>query len=74
VLREHGGAQFSVFKPALAELAVERLSPIAREMRRLMADPAEIDRTLASGARRAAVIAERTMNEVRDIVGLVRGG
>ncbi len=74
VLREHGGAQFSAFKPALAELAVERLSPIAREMRRLMADPAEIDRTLASGASRARVIAEKTMNEVRDIVGLVHGG
>ena len=73
VLREHGGAQFSAFKPALAELAVEKLAPIASEMRRLMADPAEIDRTLASGASRAAVIAEKTMNEVRDIVGLIHG-
>src|SRR5438876_3028868 len=39
VLREHGGAQFSSFKPALADLAVEKLAPIAGEMRRLMADP-----------------------------------
>lgn len=73
VLREHGGAQFSAFKPALAELAVERLSPIAAEMRRLMDDPAEIDRVLADGSARAAERAEQTMNDVRDIVGLIRG-
>src|SRR6187200_528883 len=36
VLKEHGGAQFSVFKPALAELAVEKLAPIAAEMKRLV--------------------------------------
>jgi len=73
VLRQYGGAQFSAFKPALAELAVEKLAPVAAEMRRLMADPAEIDRMLADGAERASVIAEKTMNEVRDIVGLIHG-
>ncbi len=39
VLRDHGGAQFSAFKPALADLAVAKLAPIAGEMRRLLADP-----------------------------------
>jgi tryptophanyl-tRNA synthetase len=72
VLREHGGAQFSAFKPALADLAVSRLAPIADEMRRLMADPGAIDAVLAEGAERASVLAEKTMNEVRDIVGLLR--
>jgi tryptophanyl-tRNA synthetase len=72
VLRQYGGAQFSAFKPALAEVAVERLEPIATEMRRLMADPAEIDRMLADGAERAGVMAEKTMDDVRDIVGLIR--
>jgi len=72
VLRDHGGSQFSAFKPALAELAVDKLSPIAAEMRKLMGDPAEIDRILADGAERAGVIAEQVMNEVRDIVGLIR--
>ena len=72
VLQQFGGAQFSKFKPALAELAVARLAPIADEMRRLMADPAEIDRMLSAGAERASEIAEQTMNDVRDIVGLIR--
>jgi tryptophanyl-tRNA synthetase len=72
VIRDHGGAQFSSFKPALAELAVEKLSPIAGEMRRLLADPAYIDRVLVDGAERANAIAEKTMEGVKDVVGFIR--
>jgi len=72
VLKDHGGAQFSAFKPALAELAVEKLAPIAAEMRRLLADPGHIDAILANGAARASVIAEETMNGVKDIIGFIR--
>jgi len=72
VLREFGGSQFSTFKPALAELAVAKLSPIAYEMRRLLADPGHIDSVLIDGADRARLIAEKTMAGVRDVVGFVR--
>jgi tryptophanyl-tRNA synthetase len=72
VLSEFGGSQFSVFKPALAELAVAKLSPIATEMRRLLADPSHIDSVLVDGADRARLIAEKTMAGVRDVVGFVR--
>jgi tryptophanyl-tRNA synthetase len=72
VLSEFGGSQFSVFKPALAELAVAKLSPIATEMRRLLADPSHIDGVLVDGADRARLIAEKTMAGVRDVVGFVR--
>jgi tryptophanyl-tRNA synthetase len=71
VLAEHGGAQFSAFKPLLAELAVEKLAPIAGEMRRLLADPAYIDGVLGDGAERAAALAEPIMRDVKDIVGLL---
>jgi len=71
VLREHGGAQFSAFKPALADLAVEKLAPVAGEMRRLLADPGYIDGILNDGAARARAIAEKTMDGVRDVVGFV---
>jgi len=72
VLRQYGGAQFSVFKPALSELAVDKLGPIAAEMRRLLADPGHIDALLVAGAERAAAIAERTLNGVKDVVGFIR--
>ncbi len=71
-LRQFGGGQFSTFKKALAEVAVAKLAPITSEMTRLSADPAEIDRILADGARRARAIAQPIMDEVKDIVGFVR--
>ena len=72
VLKEFGGGQFSTFKKSLADLAVAKLAPITSEMTRLSADPAEIDRILADGARRARAIAQPIMDEVKDIVGFVR--
>ncbi len=42
-------------------------------MVRLMDDPAEIDRILIDGARRARAIAAPIMDEVKDIVGFIRG-
>ena len=73
VLSQYGGGQFSGFKKALAELAVSKISPMTAEMRRLTADPAEIDRILADGSRRAAAIATPVMDQVKDIVGFIRG-
>ncbi|MGD2131428.1 MAG: tryptophan--tRNA ligase [Maricaulaceae bacterium] len=70
VLEEFGGQGFGAFKPALAELAVESLAPITAEMRRLIDDPAEIDRVLNDGAERARAIADPILKEVWEIVGL----
>ena len=56
----------------LAELATTRLTPIGGEMRRLMADPVEIDRILDDGARRAHAIADPILAMTKDIVGFIR--
>jgi tryptophanyl-tRNA synthetase len=72
VLAEYAGQGWGKFKPALADLAVSVLSPIAEEMRRLVGDRAEMDRILADGAARAGIMAKETMTEVRQIVGFVR--
>ncbi|HEX3808867.1 MAG TPA: tryptophan--tRNA ligase [Rhizomicrobium sp.] len=71
VIAQFAGQQFSGFKNALAELAVAKLTPIADEMRRLLADPAEIDRVLKSGAERARAIAEPIVLEVKHRVGFI---
>jgi tryptophanyl-tRNA synthetase len=71
VLKDFGGQQFSTFKKALSELAVSRISPVNAEMRRLLDDPAEIDRQLAHGAERARTIAAPIMRQVKDVVGFL---
>ncbi len=71
-LKTYGGAQFSTFKPVLADLAVERLGPIGAEMNRMMADTAYIDAVLQTGAQRARAIAGPIYEEVKKIVGFIR--
>jgi tryptophanyl-tRNA synthetase len=71
VLAEFGGHTFSGFKSALRDLCVARLGPIGGEMRRLVADPAEMDRLLAAGADRARAIAAPIYRETAQIVGFI---
>lgn len=63
---------FAEFKARLAELAVEKLAPIAGEMRRLMADPGHIDSVLREGARRARALAGPVLDEAYDRVGFLK--
>jgi tryptophanyl-tRNA synthetase len=69
VLGEFGGKGFGTFKPALAEVAVDKLVPVGARMRQLMDEPAELDRILARGAETARAIAEPILAETRRIVG-----
>jgi tryptophanyl-tRNA synthetase len=69
--RQFGGWMFSRFKETLAELAVEKLAPISREMRRLEADPGHIDRVLDAGAGRAQALAAPVLREVFRVVGFL---
>src|SRR5437763_7026347 len=71
-LDRFAGQNFSTFKEALSELAVEILGRIGGEMRRLMADPGYIDRMLRWGAERARAIADPVLREAQEISGLLR--
>jgi tryptophanyl-tRNA synthetase len=71
VLREQGGKGFGAFKELLAEALVAHLSPIAAEIRRLLADPAEIDAMLRAGARSAEAIADPIVARAEEIVGFL---
>ena len=67
-----GPSLFTGFKRNLTEAAIAKLAPIRSESQRLMNDPAEIDRVLADGAARARGIANPILDQVKDIVGLIR--
>ena len=71
VIIQFAGQNFSTFKTALADLTVAKLGPITAEMRRLLADPAEIDRILRDGAHKARAIAAPIMDEVKKTVGFI---
>jgi tryptophanyl-tRNA synthetase len=69
VLAEFVGQGFGALKPKLADLAVSVMGPVGDNMRRLMADPGEIDAILAAGGERCRDVAAPTIAEVKKIVG-----
>ncbi len=71
VLTRFAGEGFGVFKPALADLVVERMAPIAERYRALLAAPERVDQALAHGARTARAVAGATMEAVRRAVGFL---
>ncbi len=71
VLPAFAGRQFSDLKQQLADVAVEKLAPIAAEMQKLMADPGHIDTVLKDGSARARAIAAPVMTDVRRIMGFI---
>jgi tryptophanyl-tRNA synthetase len=71
VLQAFGGQGFGTFKTALADLLVDRLSPIAAETRRLLDDEGSLLQILKSGAERAEAIADPIVRETERLVGFV---
>jgi tryptophanyl-tRNA synthetase len=72
VVAEFAGQGFGVFKPRLADLAVEKLGPITARMSAFMADPTELDTILRKGAERAEAIAAPILLDVKDAIGFWR--
>jgi len=72
VLARFAGQGFGAFKPALGELLVETLRPIATRLTELKADPVAIDAALEAGAARASALARPTLDAAYAALGLCR--
>jgi len=69
--QRYAGAGYGTFKKDVAEVVVNALTPIRERTEKMLADEAELDRLLASGAARAREVAASTMAVVRDRVGFL---
>ncbi|MEI5585194.1 MULTISPECIES: tryptophan--tRNA ligase [unclassified Agromyces] len=69
---DYEGRGYGDLKKDLAEVVVERISPMRERTLELMEDPGELDRLLAIGADKASERAERTLATVYDRVGFLR--
>jgi len=68
-LNEFGGKNFSEFKEKLADLVVEKISPISNEINKLQKDEVYIDNVLKEGGNRANAIASKKVEEMKKIIG-----
>jgi len=68
-INEFSGKNFSEFKEKLAELVVEKISPISIEINKLQKDISYIDKILSEGGNRANLIAAKKVKEMKEIIG-----
>ena len=72
VLAEYAGKGFGDFKPALADLAVSKLSPIRQRFEELRKDETAIDTILRNGSEKASAMARPTVEAAYAALGLLR--
>ncbi|MFJ4158820.1 tryptophan--tRNA ligase [Microbacterium testaceum] len=69
---EYADRGYGDFKKGLAEVVVNEFEPVRARAMELLDDPAELDRVLAVNAGKAASVAEKTLTDVYDRIGLLR--
>lgn len=69
---EFEGALFSSFKQKLTEQIVVVMNPIRERMLSLLKNPEDLDKILKKGSEKARELALQNLNEIQEIVGLVR--
>ena len=72
IIDDYGGKEFSLFKKDLADLSVEKITPISSEMRKLMEDKTYLDDIIKAGKEKAIAVAEPVLSQVYDAVGFLK--
>ena len=68
-ITEFNGKNFSEFKEKLAEVLIERIEPISKEIKKLLEDQKFLDSVLLEGSDKADKIASKKMKEMKELVG-----
>jgi tryptophanyl-tRNA synthetase len=69
-LEKFDGKGYGVLKGELADIATEVVGKIQSRFNEIMSDPRYIDGVLADGARRAATVADDTLDRAKHLIGL----
>ena len=68
-LNEFEGKNFSDLKNKLSEIIVTKLTPISKEIQKLLSDKKYIDQILVDGAQKAQDISSKKVKKIKEIVG-----
>jgi tryptophanyl-tRNA synthetase len=71
VLSNMAGKDYSFLKKKLAEILIEEIIPVGKEIKKLLDDKSHLKGILQKGSEKANIIAEENLKNVRDIVGLI---
>ena len=70
-IQDMAGKEYSFLKSKLAEILINEITPVAREIQKLLNDKLHLKQVLKKGSEKANIIAEENLKNIRNIVGLV---
>ena len=71
VLNEMSGKEYSFLKTKLADLLIDEITPVGKEIKKLLIDKAYLRSVLKKGTEKANIIAEENLKNIREKVGLI---
>ncbi len=69
VVEQYAGKEFSSFKKDLADVIVDKIDPIGKEMQKLIEDKPYLDGIMKKGKEKAIYVADSVLSKVYDVVG-----
>ena len=71
IISEMAGKQYSFLKTKLAEALINEITPVGKEIQKLMKDKSHLKNILKKGSEKANIIAEENLKNIREKVGLI---
>ncbi len=71
VLNEMSGKEYAFLKRKLAELLINEIEPVGKEIKKLLVDKSHLESILKKGKEKANIIAEENLKNIREKVGLI---
>ena len=71
VISELAGKEYSVLKTKLSDVLISELTPIGKEIKKLLDNKSHLKNILKKGSEKANIIAEENLKKIREKVGLI---
>ena len=71
IISEMAGKEYSFLKTKLAEALISEITPVGKEIQKLLKDKSHIKGILKKGSEKANIIAEENLKIIREKVGLI---
>jgi len=68
-INEFSGKNFSEFKDVLAQVLVDKITPISAEIKKLLNEKNYLDKILLEGCKKADDVASQKLKKIHEIVG-----
>ena len=71
IISEMAGKEYSFLKTKLAEALINEITPVGKEIQKLLEDKSHLKKILKKGSEKANIIAEENLKNIREKVGLI---